>query len=125
MPNMIKDIITLLGAGYSIDEMRTMDADTRSNTAALVGAGLNKADAAAAIELLAPEPVQQTTEKQPDSQTSPSDQTPEPDYRKLYEESQSKLQEAYRQAAREPAGETQPPRTADDVLADMVKQYII
>ena len=118
----ITDIINLVTNGYTIDEIKALSQDARANTSALISAGLSKDDAAAAVALLSDEPAPDQT---PDVSTAPAPSEPEPDYRALYEESQRQLVEAHKLAARQPAGDPAPVRTADDVLADMAKQYII
>lgn len=118
----ITDIISLVTHGYTIDEIKALSPDARASTAALISAGLSKDDAAAAVDLLIDEPV---PEQPPTEHEDPAPSEPEPDYRALYEESQRQLVEAHKLAARQPAGDPEPGRTADDVLADMAKQYII
>ena len=96
--------------------------NARASTASLISAGLSKEDAAAAVALLIDEPAPEQPQAE---QEDPAPSEPEPDYRALYEESQRQLAEAHKLAARQPAGDPAPVRTADDVLADMAKQYII
>lgn len=120
--NKISEIISLVTNGYTIDEIKALSQDARASTAALISAGLSKEDAAAAVALLIDEPA---PEQLPDAHEDPAPSEPEPDYRALYEESQRQLVEAHKLAARQPAGDPQPERTAEDVLADMAKQYII
>lgn len=104
----------MVSNGYSLGEIKEMTVDTRANICSLLNAGLSKDDAAAAVALLG-------DDSDPVNPPAPTDPPNDPDldYKKLYERTNTELQAARKLLNQQPAGNTDPPRTAAEVLSDM------
>lgn len=93
----ITDITTLLGKGYSVDQIKAVAEDEKKNSdvvsVALAAESYEKYNELLPVvaDIVATKEQEQTPEQSPEQEAKPADDN-KPEYKKLYEEAKAKLE---------------------------------